>query len=285
MKVAYLGPPGTFSEEAALKWVAGEAEQAGLYPQSHIPEILSCVASGEAQLGVIPVENSIEGTVNAALDSITENQELFVVGEIILPVEQHLVMDKKYPLETLNSLCFVYSHPQALAQCGKYLRERLPKCKLRQTASTAEAAQFVASRKNKHVAGICSSFAARRYGLEIIEADIHQFTNNKTRFLVIAKKPFENTQYQGEGKTSLVFSLAEDRPGGLYLVLKDFAEANINLTKIESRPSKQELGRYLFFLDCQGWAWEQELGRVIAELKLKTSFSRVLGTYPMASGD
>lgn len=285
MKVAYLGPQGTFSEEAARKWIKEQGVEGEPVPQSVIPQIFSSVESGEAEIGVIPVENSIEGTVNIALDSITENHGLHIIGEVVLPVEQDLVMHKEYPDKVLQSLCCVYSHPQAFAQCGKYLREQLPHCQLRQTGSTAEAARIVASCNDASVAGICSSFAAEKYGLYIVAAGINEYSNNKTRFLVIGRAPVKDRSCAGEGKTSLVFSLAVDRPGGLYLVLKEFAEAEINLTKIESRPSKEELGRYLFYLDCEGWAWEEKLSRVIAALKGKTSFTRVLGTYRKARGE
>lgn len=284
MKIAYLGPQGTFSEEAVRKWIAGHGEKAECIPQPDIPQIFSCVAEGVAQLGVIPVENSIEGTVNIALDLISENDELHIVGEVVLPVEQNLVMHQKYSPEALEDLVSVYSHPQALAQCGKFLRERLPHCELRQTGSTAEAAQVVASLKDDSVAGICSSFAAMKYNLYIIAQDIHEFPNNKTRFLVIGRQPCQEQRGPAEGKTSLVFSLAVDRPGGLYLVLKGFAEAEINLTKIESRPLKEELGRYLFYLDCEGWSWEEKLDKVISGLQEKTSFVRILGTYPKTHG-
>ena len=284
MKISYLGPQGTFSEEAVHKWMAWQKEQAECSPQPDIPQVFSCVAEGSAQLGVIPVENSIEGTVNIALDLITENQEMHIVGEVVLPVEQNLVMHKKCSPEALEGLHFIYSHPQSFAQCGKFLREQLSHCELRQTGSTAEAAQMVAALKDDSAAGICSSFAAGKYDLFIIARGIHEFPNNKTRFLIIGKQPCQKQELMAEGKTSLVFSLEVDRPGGLYHVLQGFAEANINLTKIESRPLKQELGRYLFYLDCEGWSWEEKLGKVISGLQEKTSFVRILGTYPKAHG-
>lgn len=285
MRVAYLGPQGTFSEEAAHRWIAWQMGKGEPVPQSGIPQIFSCLKQGDADFGVVPVENSIEGTVNIALDSITESEELHIVGEVVLKIEQNLVMYREFSPSVLEGLTCVYSHPQAFAQCGKFLRESLPQCELRQTGSTAEAAQMVAALREANVAGICSSFASSKYDLNIIAAGIHEFPNNETRFVVIGRQPFEQRETRGEGKTSLVFSLAVDRPGGLYIVLKDFAENNINLTKIESRPLKQELGRYLFYLDCEGWAWDPVLSRVIRGLKEKTSFYRVLGTYPKARGD
>jgi len=162
------------------------------------------------------------------------------------------------------------------------LGENLPHSELRQASSTAEAASIVAAQKSASAAAICSAFAAQKYNLTIAAFNIQDYPSNKTRFFVVGKSELRAPKFDQPGKTSLVFSLPEDRPGGLYLILKDFAEANINLTKIESRPAKQELGHYLFYLDCEGYTWEEAVAAVISGLKSKTVFLKILGSYPRA---
>ena len=279
MKIACLGPPGTFSEEAARRWLFQYNISGGVKFFGLIPEIFSSVQSGLVTCGAVPVENSIEGTVAVTLDYLTREPGVEIKGEVILPVDHCLAVKRKDV--GLRSIRVVYSHPQALGQCRLFLESGLSKVELRQTASTGEAARMLASSEDDHCAAVCSAFAAEKHGLEIAANNIQDFPNNKTRFFIVGPPEMEVAMLE-PGKTSLAFSLPEDRPGALYEVLKDFACAGINLTKIESRPSKRELGRYVFYLDCEGYVSSSPLKEVTAGLKPKTGFLRVLGSYPRA---
>jgi len=189
------------------------------------------------------VENSIEGTVGLSLDYLKNFPNLYIIGEVVLPI-RHCIAVKNMKNFDFTEIKYIYSHSQALGQCREFLEINFPGCELRQTSSTAEAASIVASGLSGQAAAICSPFAAEKYGLTIIASDIQDYPNNKTRFFVVEKKPLKFLNDKGPGKTSMVFSLPEDSPGSLYMVLKYFAEEKINLTKIESRPAKKELGHY-----------------------------------------
>lgn len=271
-RFAYLGPPGTFSHKAAKVWVAKNYPGADLVPLRTIPEVLRAIAQNVVDQGILPVENSIEGTVNLTLDGFAR-YPLFVQGEIILEIE-HCLLGKERKIKAFKA---VYSHPQALAQCQEFLTQFLPEAELIPVASTAEAARLVAQEKAE-AAAIASAFAAACYQLEVIRSGIQAYPNNKTRFWAVASE--NTTPVTGRDKTSLVFALPENRPGGLYAILREFAQEEIDLTKIESRPTKKELGSYLFYLDCCGHHQEEKLQRVLGRLKAKTAFLRILGSYP-----
>lgn len=272
--IAYLGPPGTFSEQAARDWLAGQQVSAEFVPLDTIPEVLMAVAGGRVSFGVVPVENSIEGTVNLTLDLLLQEKGLRVRGEVVQKIRHCLVGRKKV---VGGSIRVIYSHPQALAQCRQYLQKYLPDARLQQSASTAEAAYLV-SIGASDLAAISSLNAARRYGLEIYADNIQDYPDNKTRFMVVGRDGGDTPT--GRDKTSLVVALPENRPGGLYSILKEFADADINLTKIESRPTKKELGEYLFFLDCLGHCEEVRLQSVLERMRAKVALLQVLGSYP-----
>ncbi|MGI9952880.1 prephenate dehydratase [Moorellaceae bacterium AZ2] len=268
--VAYLGPEGTFSHQAAVAWGSRVGADAFL-PVDSLPEVIRAVHRGESQAAVLPLENSIEGSVNLTLDLLLEEPELRIIGEVVLEVH-HCLAGRTRELARIEE---VWSHPQALAQCRRFLAGYLPGVRVCAANSTAEAMRVAASREK--VAAIGSPFAAELYLLPILRRGIEDYPGNKTRFVIIGR---EAPEREGPYKTSLVLAVPENRPGGLYEVLRYFAEAGINLTRIESRPTKKELGEYLFYLDCEGHAASEPLSGVLAALKPRTALLKVLGSYP-----
>lgn len=269
-QVAYLGPEGTFSHEAAVVWGAARGISS-FFPAENLLQVVQAVLEGRCEAAVLPLENSIEGSVNLTQDLLLEEPSLKIIGEVILEV-RHCLASNERDLENITE---VWSHPHALAQCRKFLAKHLPKARLCPATSTAGA--FILATSRKGSAAIGSSFAARFYKLPVLRQGIEDYPGNKTRFIIVSQKDIPG---QGPYKTSLVLALPENRPGGLYNILRDFAEAGINLTRIESRPTKKELGEYLFFLDCEGHAESEPLARVLASLRPRTSLLRVLGSYP-----
>jgi len=269
-RLAYLGPAGTFSEQAALIWRQKQGE-GDLLPVATIPEAIFAVVRGQAASAVVPVENSIEGAVNLTMDLLAE-ENLFVQGEIVLKVSHDLLGRP----EALVDPQIIYSHPQALAQCRKYLEAKFPGVPVAAAESTAAACRRAAAEQNALALG--SSYAARAYNLEILEQAVQDYPDNKTRFVAVGTSEAAPT---GDDKTSLVLALPQNRPGGLYRVLQVFAEHEVNLTRIESRPAKAELGEYLFFLDCEGHYQREPLAGVLQELGRNTVLLKVLGSYPI----
>lgn len=273
MRIGYLGPEGTFSEEALHTWPGKKGAEEVPYPL--LPELIESIASGTIDKAIVPLENSIEGTVYLCLDALMEFEELNIEGEIIIPIEHHLAARPE--TKTIEA---IFSHPQALAQCRRFIKQQFPQAKLHPTASTAEAARLV-SQKRGPFAAIASQRAIQLFDLHIVSSQIQDYPGNKTRFVVLGKEPSPPT---GRDKTSLVFALLGNRPGILYEALAEFAHRSIDLTKIESRPTKQELGEYLFYIDCQGHQDEEPLRTAINCLRRQSSFLRVLGSYPRWEG-
>lgn len=269
-KYGYFGPKGTNSEEALYVYLGTDQDDAEPYPG--IEQVLAAVSGGIITHGVVPAENSIEGTVNLTLDLLAQDEKLKIVGEIVLPIKHNLMVMPGLAKEKIE---IIVSHPQALAQCRNYLNRNFPGAVISAVNSTAEAAQIVA-RGTGVVAAIGSQRAAKYYNLETIDLDIQDCRENMTRFLVISKT--ENTVI-GSAKTSVIVSIT-DRPGGLYEILKEFALANINLTKIESRPAKKNLGDYLFFIDLRGHLKDPAVKKCLDSIKDMTTVFRVLGSYP-----
>ncbi|QGG47732.1 prephenate dehydratase [Heliorestis convoluta] len=224
----------------------------------------------------MPVENSIEGTVNQTLDELIENPSLLISGEIIVSIHHCLLVAPDCDWRQVEK---VFSHPQALAQCRPFLEKKLPGATLIPTLSTAEGAQKVTTMQGdekKYSAAIASAFAASRHDLQVANFSIQSHDNNKTRFLVMSRQLTEPT---GDDKTSLVCALPQDRPGGLYSILKEFAERQINLTRIESRPTKQELGHYLFYIDCVGHQRDPRVAEALKAIGKNSILTRILGSY------
>lgn len=272
MKVAYLGPAATYCEKAAGIF-AGFNEGISLEQYSSIYDALNSVICNEAYYAVVPIENSIEGSVNATLDVLSETPELKINGEILLPIS-HCLMARA---ETeIGKIEWILSHSQAMAQCRKYIKSNFPDAQLRNTLSTAEGARQVAD-SNDMWAAIGNSDAAKIYNLKVIQEEIQDTKNNVTRFAVISLQ--ESKEIGGNNKTSIVFS-TEDKPGSLYRVLDIFNVWDINLTKIESRPARNELGNYIFFVDFEGHKDSPDIKEALMMVRRKTSFFRLLGSYP-----
>ena len=268
-RIAFLGPVGTYTEEAALQYAA----DADLQPFPTIAAVGMAVSSGVTDQGVVPIENSLEGSVTYTLDLLISQSGLSIYNEIVLPIE-HFLMAK--PGTRVPDVQVVFSHPQALAQCRDFLERCFPQSQ--QTASLSTVAA-VSDMKNSEVpaAAIAPQRAARLHDVEIIGQNIQDNPNNVTRFAVLDKLDHPST---GRDKTSICFSFTEDSPGSLYGALGEFAQRNINLAKIESRPTKESLGQYIFLIDCEGHRDDPLVGEAIAALASKVSMLKVLGSYP-----
>lgn len=265
LKVVYFGPPATFTHLAATQNFGQEAD---LIPVKSIAEIFAGVEKKQADFGVVPVENSTEGVVSHTLDMFLDSN-LKVCAEIIMEIHHHLMGRVE-----LKEIKKVYSHPQALAQCRSWLEENLPDVKLIEVESTARAAQLAAEEMG--TAAIASDIAASLYKLNIISSRIEDLPSNYTRFLVIGR---DYTEKSGEDKTSILFSI-KDRVGALYDMLTPFRKYGINLTKIESRPTKKKAWEYVFFVDFVGHKDEENVKKALSELEEQCFFLKILGSYP-----
>jgi len=272
----FLGPPGTFTQEALLHVVDPESAELVYYPT--VEEVVLAVEKGEVARGMIPIENSVEGTVNASIDAIGfETEGLLIEREVILAVRLHLLARSGMKV---NDVKQVYSMPHATAQCRRWLRENIPDAKVVAANSTAEAAGRVAY-ESADAAAIGPNLAAQLFGLEVIARDVTDHPEAETRFVVVGR---EATAPTGRDKTSLIAFIAEDHPGALLEILQEFAGRNINLTKLESRPTKRVLGEYCFFIDLEGHIADDDISAAIAALEPKLARLKNLGSYPRALG-
>ena len=267
--VAYLGPPGTHTHLACFKHFGHSISP---LPKEGIQEVFEAVEKGEAVYGVVPIENSTEGSVNRTLDLFIESQ-VKICGEVMVQVS-HDLLSQSGKVEDIQK---IYSHPQALEQCRKWLRRNFPHVQVGGAVSTAKAAQIAA--ENGNAAAIAHSFAAQFYGLKVIQSQIEDYVHNYTRFFVLSQ---EIGNRKGEDKTSLLFSISHT-PGSLYRVLKIFSERGINLTKIESRPMKGKPWEYIFFIDFEGHMTDSHVAEVLDEMKEHVLFVKLLGSYPQNS--
>lgn len=276
-RIAYLGPQGTYSEEAARRYAS---RQGFISPEwllcRSIVEVLEEVAGGNADIGVVPAENSIEGSVAVTLDYLAHETTLPIIGEVVIPIRVCLLV---HPQAELEKIAVVYSHPQPLAQCRRHLRQLLPQAEQKAVGSTAEAARLVAGGGDKREAALGNQSAAGIYGLEVAVSDMQDVTGNATRFLVVGRTPAAPSGYD---KTSIVFGFQNDRPGNLYRALGVFAERHINLTKLESRPAKRSLGDYLFFVDMEGHITDEIVKSALSALEKVCDHLKILGSYPRA---
>ncbi len=266
-KIAYLGPEGSFSHQAAYNEFGGSSE---LAPLGSFEEIFEEVENGRAQFGVVPVENSIEGSVGMVLDLLSKTH-LGIAAELFEKIN-HFLLSKTGNIKDIK---IIASHPQAIAQCKGWLNKNMPNSEILETASTAEAARLASKRKN--VAAIASEHAASIYKLKVIQNNIEESSLNTTRFFVIGDKTNQPT---GDDRTSIVFSL-KDKPGSLQKsFFQPFADAKVNLTKIESRPSKERPWEYLFFVDFKGHGQDKVIKSLLKKLEKNCIFLKVLGSYP-----
>lgn len=269
--VAYLGPEGTFTETAAR--MLGLGDDAGsMLACRDVLEVFRAVERGDASRGVVPIENTLEGSVTATLDALAFETELLIHGELELPV--NLVLAAA-PGTTLDTLTSVHSHVVALGSSRRWLAANLPDVEQLPSASTARAAQEVAGLGAEHAA-IVNPLAAERYGLEVLAEGLADRTGNMTRFVVVGDHVPAPT---GWDKTSLVVFIDTNRPGALLQLLEVFAARELNLTKIESRPTKTELGEYCFFVDVEGHLSDERVGDALATVKRTQRDVRLLGSY------
>jgi chorismate mutase/prephenate dehydratase len=270
LKIGFLGPEGTFSQTAVYKHFGHSARALAL---STIDEVFHEVEAGHADFGVVPIENSTEGSVNHTLDRFLTSP-LRICGEVELRIRQNL-MGKMRSLREVKRIC---SHPQSLAQCRQWLQEHLPDVEIIAESSNAEAARR--ARDEKGTAAIAGETAAEVYGLTILAADIEDRADNSTRFLVIGRRTFGRS---GKDRTTLLVSTGHtEAPGALYRLLEPLAKNKVSLTRIESRPSQRRKWDYVFFIDLEGHIDDAPVARALERLKSRASLYRVLGSYPRA---
>lgn len=281
MRIAYLGPAGTFTEDALGEVEVGEAVEP--LRKASIHDAILAVEEGEADRAFVPIENSIEGSVRNTLDTLAfETESVSIIGEHDFAV--HAALLAREALE-LDQIAVVLSHPQPLSQCARFLRQHLPGAELREAASTAEAARLVGE-SGEAWAAIGAVAAAKLYGCTVLREQIEDEGNNVTRFVWIGRERVEpgtaGAGLPGEAwKTSLVFSeLGDDHPGALVEALQEFSSRKVNLTRIESRPLRLGLGRYMFFCDLDGAISEPAVKEAVEALRDKAESVRILGSYP-----
>jgi prephenate dehydratase len=276
MRIAYLGPAGTFTEDA-LREAAPRADFEPLRTPT-VHDAILAVEQGDADRALVPFENSIEGSVRSTLDTLAfETEAATIVGEHDFQVRAHLIV--REPIE-LGEIAAVLSHPQPLAQCAAFLRKQLPEVERRSVSSTAEAVRMVGE-SVRPWAAIGARSAADLYGCTVLHEGIEDEPDNVTRFVWIARDG-EPPAAGAAARTSLVFSeLGEDHPGALVEALREFSDRAVNLSRIESRPLRRGLGRYMFFVDAEGSLNEPPVAEAIAALRTKAESVRILGSYPI----
>ncbi|MEI8235251.1 MAG: prephenate dehydratase [Verrucomicrobiota bacterium] len=265
LTIAYFGPAGTYTHEAARNKFGASVEYA---PQASITDVFSAVARGSADFGVVPIENSTEGAVTHTLDEFMAS-ELKICAQILLRVEQNLLA--KCPRAEIRK---IYSHPQSLGQCRQWLQTNFPAAEIIAASSNTRAAQHAAEEQG--AAAIAGKLAAELYGLNILEASIQDCAFNTTRFLVIGPDSCPPT---GNDKTSLMFTV-RDESGALFAALEPFQRLGISMSKIESRPSKRKAWEYYFFVDIEGHAEDPRVVEALAELEKRCTQVKILGSYP-----
>lgn len=277
-KLAFLGPRGAFTDEAARALT--DQHPCTYVPYASIIDVLNAVAKAEVDCGVVPMENSIEGTVNLTLDWLIHEVELPILAELAMPISQHLLVANRETQLPLSAITKVLSHPHAIAQCHNFLTAQMPHAQIEYTNSTAMAAQTVSAHPEETWAAIGARLAVEIYPLQFANENIEDYANNYTRFVLVGKQPIELPHTEAE-KTTILVTLPEDFPGALYQVLAAFAWRKINLSRIESRPTKKGLGSYYFVVDIEQRMDEVLLPGAFAEIEALGCQVRQLGTYPL----
>jgi chorismate mutase/prephenate dehydratase len=267
MAIAYLGPEATFTHQAAVRRFGASLRYVA---QRTIADVFSEVARRRADYGVVPIENSTEGVVTHTLDMFAES-DLKIVAQIVLPIQQCLLSNARR-----GAIRKLFVHPQTLAQCRGWIAAHFPEAELIETSSNARSAEMAAGQK--HAAAIGGALAAEKYGLRILEHDVQDSATNVTRFFVLGRQCSPPT---GRDRTSLMFSIA-DQVGALHSALAPFRRYRLNMTKIESRPSKRKAWEYFFFVDCDGHMQDRRVARAIEQLSRHCNFVKTLGSYPNA---
>ena len=278
MRVAYLGPPGTFTQDALRDAAGGQAIDEAPVPSVY--DAIIAVQSGHADRAFVPFENSIEGAVRSTLDTLAfDAHGVTLIGEHDFAIRHCLIAREQMPLDRIE---IVLSHPQASAQCARFIREELPRAEVQGAASTADAIRRV-SESGEQWAALGAAGAAELYDCVVLRDGVEDEPDNVTRFVWVGTEETEPTG-KGPWRTSLVFSeLGEDHPGALVDALREFSNRSVNLTRIESRPLRRGLGRYMFFIDLDGGTGDDDVSEAIAALRTKAESVRVLGSYPVGN--
>jgi prephenate dehydratase len=276
-RIAFLGPEGTFCEQALL--TQDDLNGAELVPYETIPDAIAATTSGAVDLGFVPIENSIEGTVNVTIDVLAFEAELQIQREVVLPIQMGLLAAPGVGLDDVRR---VVSFPVASAQCRGFLARELPNVVVEASNSTAEAAQILGKSKDPHTAAIGPLLSGELYGLEVLASDIEDHPENATRFVALASEGIPAPT--GHDKTSIVVFQRTNAPGSLLAILQEFAARGIDLNKLESRPTKKGLGEYCFMLDMDGHIGDEIVADCLRELRLSKADVKLLGSYP-AAGD
>jgi prephenate dehydratase len=284
MRAGYLGPEGTFTHEALIGMAGGDDLELVSLPT--IYDTVMAVHSGLVERALVPIENSLEGSVNATLDALAmETEDVAILGELVRPIEHCLIARRPIDLADVET---VVSHPQASAQCARFIRTRLPRARVLSGSSTAEAVRMVADHDGPWAA-LGTRTAADRYRCQVLRAGVEDVADNETRFVWLGRAgapsggPGPGGSESGPWKTAIVFwGLGSEEPGWLVGCLAEFANRAVNLTRIESRPRKQGLGRYMFFLDIEGRDVEPHVAEALDGLRARVEVLRVLGSFPAA---
>ncbi|MGI8663831.1 MAG: prephenate dehydratase [Acidimicrobiales bacterium] len=276
-RIAYLGPPGTFSEQA-LRSVPDLAASEHVERPS-IPDVIDAVANGDVELGLVPLENAIDGAVTATLDQLAFEVDLYIQREVVISVQMNLL---GVPGASLADIERVVSIPVATAQCHGFLRKELPGATLLAATSTAEAARTLAETPDRATAAIGPGRAAEVYGLQVLAADIEDHPENETRFGLLGRPDNGIPAPTGHDKTGIVVFQAADQPGSLLAILQEFAARSINLTNLHSRPTKKGLGDYCFMIDLEGHISDEVVADCLRALRSKQADVKFLGSFPAA---
>jgi prephenate dehydratase len=283
MRVGYFGPEGTFTQEALI--ASTDVQELELVALPTIYDTVMAVQRREVERALVPMENSLEGSVNATLDALAmETEDVRIVGEVVHPIRHCLIARHELELEDIET---VISHPQATAQCARFIRDRLPQARVLAGSSTAEAVRMVAEHDGRWAA-LGNRLAAERYGCLVLRADVEDVANNETRFVWLAPKesasgaPGSAEMPIGPWKTAIVFwGIGSEAPGWLVSCLSELSSRGVNLTRIESRPRKQGLGRYMFFADLEGRSSESHVAEALEALGQRVEVLRILGSFPV----
>jgi prephenate dehydratase len=265
MIIGLLGPEGTYSEKAARQLDM----KARLKFFDDLEDVIESVISRDVDCGVVPIENSLEGSIGITMDALKE-YDINIIGEVIVSI-RHCLLSKGH----MEDIKVILSHPQALAQCRKFIRQHFRDIKIQTTGSTSHAAKLTS--EFPEMAAIASRESAQKYGLDILADDIQDYKENYTRFVVLGNTIPEPT---GHDKTSIIIHLGHDRPGALHDLLGEFVSGNINLTKIESRPSKLGLGDYLFYIDMEGHKFDRNISAALNNIEKIVDWVKIIGSYP-----
>ena len=270
-RIAYLGPAGTFTEQALLS--QDDLASAELVPLPKFVDVLDATSNGETELGFVAIENAIEGTVNVTLDALAFDHDLLIQREVVLDIQLHLMA---LPGTRREDVTAVFSHPVANAQCRGFLDKEMPQAEVKAANSTSEAAVMAAD--DPTIAALAPALAAEKYGLELLATDVADHPGNQTRFVLVA--PSGVPARSGHDKTTVVLTQRHDHPGSLVAILQEFAARSINLSRLSSRPVKTALGSYCFIVDIDGHIDDELLADCLRSIRAKNADIKFLGSYP-----